>query len=316
MKDEYYYNFGVMELYDFRDKPRAMMNYIIRMLNRTTQIFQYDGLPETIPAYMLESLLQRNGYAGFAKVKGDLYAFRGGLGGEPDVYYRPTIFTVSNPALDFSKQLEIDKDCIIVKNDSNLMGLLDMFRKYATALVENEISFDKASKNLRATFLISAQDDDTKDAADLFLEGIESGESATIGETAFLEGLKVQPLQNAGANRILSELIEYHQYLKASWFNELGLNANYNMKRESLTTAESDMNFDALLPLIDDMLQCRQDGIKKVNEMFDTNISVSLNSAWADIHDTLTEPETEPDTDPEPELKEGETDDKRPPETE
>ena len=314
--DKYFYEFGELSLYNFKDKPRAMFNYIRRMLNRTIQIFKYTGLPETIPAYMLERMLQLNGYAGFAEVDGNLYAFRGGLGGEPDVYYRPTIFTVSNPALNFSKQLEIDKDCIIMKNDSNIMGLLDMFRKYATAIVENEISFDKASKNLRATFLISAQDDDTKDAADYFLDGLETGESAAIGETAFLEGLKVQPLLTAGANRILSELIEYHQYLKASWFNELGLNANYNMKRESLTTAESDMNFDALLPLIDDMLSSRKDGIEKINKMFGTNISVSLNSAWKDIHETLTEKPDNAPANPETELKEGETDETETPETE
>lgn len=278
-----------MKLYDFKNKPHAMMNYIIRMLNRTTQIFKYDGLPDTIPAYMLEGMLQRYGCVGFAEVEGNLYAFRGGLGGEPDVYYRPTIFTVSNPALNYSKNLVIDKECVIVKNDSNLMGLLDMFRKYATAMVENDISFDKASKNFRASFLISAQDDETRDSAQAFLENMESGESATVGETPFLEGLSVQPLMSASASRMMSELIEYHQYLKASWYNELGLNANYNMKRESLTTAESDMNFDALLPLIDDMLECRKIGIEKVNKMFGTNISVSLGSAWADIHETLVE---------------------------
>lgn len=299
MPNEYYYNLGTLDLYNFRDKEKAMQNYCLRMLNRSTQIFKYNGLPDSIPDYMLERILQMGGFAAFAKYKDTLYAFSGGLGGEPDVYYRPTVFTVSNPALNFSKQLEIDKDCIIMKNDSSMMGLCDMFRRYATAMVENDISFDKASKNLRVAFLIAAPDDDTKDSADKFINDIETGESASIAENGFFEGVTVQPMQHT-ANRTLTELIEYHQYLRASWFNELGLNANYNMKRESLTTAESDMNFDALLPLIDDMLICRQEALKKINKMFNTDISVSLNSAWKDIHETLTK---KPDNAPEPETE-------------
>ena len=42
------------------------------------------------------------------------------------------------------------------------------------------------------------------------------------------------------------------------------------------------MNNDALLPLVDDMLKCRERAIEKVNEMFGTEISVSLASSWED----------------------------------
>lgn len=80
--------------------------------------------------------------------------------------------------------------------------------------------------------------------------------------------------------RTFTDLIEYQQYLKASWFNEIGLNANYNMKREKLSTTESQMNSDALLPLVDDMLEQRRLGVEKVNEMFGTNITVDFCSSW------------------------------------
>ena len=42
------------------------------------------------------------------------------------------------------------------------------------------------------------------------------------------------------------------------------------------------MNNDALLPLVDDMLKCRERSAEKVNEMFGTEISVSLASSWED----------------------------------
>ena len=76
------------------------------------------------------------------------------------------------------------------------------------------------------------------------------------------------------------QLIELQQYLKASWFNEIGLNTNFNMKREYLSAEEIAANTDVLLPLVDDMLECRQKALEKINAMFGTNISVTKNSSW------------------------------------
>lgn len=274
----YYFDRFGLKLYDFNDKERAMRNYVVYMLNRTQRLFEYKGLPDTIPQRMLEFMLQVNGFACFAKHNGNLYAFWGGLGGEPDEYYRPTKCVVSNPALKFSDTFEIDKDCVIVRNDSALYGLVPLFTRYATALVENDISFRMASINTRVEFLLSAPDDRTKEAGRLFLQDVENGKLGVIGENAFLDGIKAQEVGRS--MRTFTDLIEYQQYLKASWFNEIGLNANYNMKREKLSTTESQMNNDALLPLVEDMLESRRQCIEKVNAMFGTEISVDFASSW------------------------------------
>lgn len=78
----------------------------------------------------------------------------------------------------------------------------------------------------------------------------------------------------------ITQLIELIQYYKASMYNELGLNANYNMKRERLNLGEVSMNVDVLLPYVDNMLKERQNAVEKINEMFDTEISVKLASSW------------------------------------
>ena len=87
------------------------------------------------------------------------------------------------------------------------------------------------------------------------------------------------PPSNNGS--YLTQFIELHQYLKGSFYNEIGLNANFNMKREALGDGESSLNEDSLLPLCDEMLRCRQEDIKKVNEMFGTDITVEFDSSWA-----------------------------------
>lgn len=296
----YYFDKFVGKLYDFNDKEAAVRNYIAYMLDRTQRIFEYKGLPDTIPQRMLEFLLQVNGYACFGECNGELYAFYGGLGGEPDAYYRPTICVVANPYLKFNKSFKIDEDCVIMRNDSLLYGLLPLFSRYATAMAENDISFRLSSVNTRIEFLLSAPDDPTKAAAEKFLKDIEEGRQGVIASNEFLEGIKAQEVGRS--MRTFTDLIEYQQYLKASWFNEIGLNANYNMKREKLSTTESQMNNDALLPLVEDMLEQRRLACEKVNEMFGTDISVDFASSWEKL---LKEFEAESN---QLDLEEGETD--------
>lgn len=273
----YFDRFGV-KMYDFNDKELALRHYLVYMLNRTQKIFEYKGLPDTIPKRMLEFLLQVNGFACVTKVNGDLYAFMGGLGGEPDPYYRPTLCVVANPALKFDKTLKIDEDCVILRNDSFLYGLIPLFSRYASAMVENDISFRMASINTRIQAILSAPDDATKEAAEKYLKDVADGKLGAIQVNAFLDGITATPMTTS--IRTFTDLIEYQQYLKASWYNEIGLNANYNMKREKLSTTESQMNNDALLPLVDDMLESRRVGLEKINAMFGTSITVEFASSW------------------------------------
>ena len=279
-------------------------------------MFKYDGLPETIPARILEMLLQINGYAGVFEYEGNLYADYGGLGGVPDYNYMPTVFTVSNPALRYSANLKINEQCVIVRSDSMYQGLIPIFRKYGTAMIENELSMNLVSIMTRVQSLISASDDRVKESACMFLKHVHDGELGIIGDLSMMENLKVQPYATAGVNSQIKNLIEYEQYLKASEYNEIGLDANYNMKRETLTDSENQMNKDALLPLIDDMLSCREEGVKDINNMFGTNITVSLSSAWEDnaqeleYEQEIMEKETE-ETEEKPEEEEEQEDDKK-----
>lgn len=272
---------GGKPCFDFLEKDKCTNQHISYMLNRTQSMFKWNGLPETIPQRNLELMLQMHGNIGIASVDGLLYAFIGGLGGEPNPYYMPTIYTIANPALKLSKNYTIDEDIIIIPNDSLYIGLLPLFERYASAITETEVSLFDANINSRIISLITANDDRTKASAEKYISDIISGKISIIANDDFLGGLNSQPYANTGHNSI-TDLIELEQYLKASWFNELGLNANYNMKRESINSGESQLNNDMLLPLVDDMLKQRQEGAEKVNNMFGTNISVDLASSWKD----------------------------------
>lgn len=268
------------QLYNFNNKERSTNNYIKYMLLRTQSMFKYNGLPDTIPQKYLELFLQMNGHCAIVSVNGLLYAVEGGYGGTPDPYYIPTEYIVANPALELTKTYTIDSDCVIMQNDILNLGLYPLMLKYSTALTENDISMRMVSINARIQSLISAGDDRTKKEADAFIKGIEDGKLSAVFESQFLDGIRTQPYGNTGNSNLITNLIEYHQYQKASFFNDLGLNANYNMKRESLNSNESQLNDDMLKPLIDEMLETRRECLEKVNNMYGTNITVDLSSVW------------------------------------
>lgn len=307
---------GACTPYDFKKKETCIANHIKYMLSRTQSMFEYEGLPSTISKRNLELMEQVNGFVCIAQTNGNLYAFYGGLGGEPDPYYMPTECIVANPALKFNKTLKIDDDCIIIPNDPLYQGLIPMFSRYATGLTENELSMWIASIMLRVHAVISADDDTAKASAEEYLRKVFGGDLGVIGGSSFMEGVKTQPYGNTQNNTLL-QLIEHEQYLKGSWYNDIGLQSAFNMKREAINSAESELNDDVLFPLINEMLECRQKGWEKVNDLFGTNVTVKLSSSWLDneeekeaeldLKEKDAEPEPEPD--PEPEEKEGEPED-------
>lgn len=263
-----------------KNKDKAVNYFITNTLNKTQSMFFYNNLPVTIPQNELENLLQRNGFAFFTKVENDFYVFDGGLGGQLDMYYRPTKITVANPFLNLSKEYDIfnDKDGVLIKNDFYLNGLLPIVGKYAVLLTDTGISLNTAAVLTRLTMLISAKDNNTVESAEKFLEKILAGDFGVIAENAFLDGLKMQ--QSNVNNVKINELIELNQYYKSNLLSEIGLNSNFNMKRERLNESEILLNNDDLLPFVENMLFERQNAVKRINEKYGLNIEVELKSVW------------------------------------
>ena len=75
-------------------------------------------------------------------------------------------------------------------------------------------------------------------------------------------------------------MTEFQQYLKGSLYNEVGLSANFNMKRERLISSEVDQGEDSLFPFVYNMMKCRIKAVEQINKMFDTQIVVDFGSVW------------------------------------
>ena len=268
-------------VYDYKSKTRNVSNMNNYMFAKTLSMFEYQGLPETIPQRELERLLQTNGYAFITEVDGELYAMAGSLAGtEKDPYGQPTEITINNVALNFNKTLNIKTDGVLIRNDDVRIGLLPLFEKGNTLLAENDVNMVMWGINSRIQKLISAPDDKSRESAELYIKKIIDGDLSIIADNALFDGVKMQA-HAASSGAGVQQMIEYQQYIKSNLYNEIGLSSNFNMKRERLISSEVDQAEDSLFPLVYNMMENRILGIAAISKMFGINITVDFGSVWA-----------------------------------
>lgn len=275
--DKNYKYLCLSNTYDYMDKDTNISKSIMYMLNRSCMMFKYHNLPDNLTNIKIEKLLQSNGFAIFVKIDDKYYIVNGGLGGEINVYNEPTIATVSIPYLNYNKNLNIGVDCVVISSDTFKIGLQPLIAKYCYLMYENELTMNLETILNRLQVFFSADNNNTIESAKAFLKDIENGKMGVIAEEQMFSNLNVH---NNSTNTKIKDLYEYQQYLKGTLYNELGLNANYNMKRERLTNADIELNSDGLYPLIDNMLECRKNAIEEINNLYGLNIEVELNSSW------------------------------------
>lgn len=284
------------------NKEKCAASYSAYFYIRLMKMFSYKGLPKTIPQDVLEYYLLRNGSCFITEAEPprtdgtevgvdgsqlQLFAFIGNPGGEHDAYYRPTLYICSNPYLNltFEKPMWGDEGVFCV-NDSMWLGLEPIIQRYAYLMAENVLTMRIADIMLRIIALITAPDDKTKEAADVYLQNLVEGKLGSIGDNPFFEGIKLQsPPSNNGS--YVTQFIELHQYYKGSFYNEIGLQANFNMKREAIGIGEVSMLQDSLLPLCDNMLEKRKEFCEKLNELYGLNIEVDFSSAWKNTREEI-----------------------------
>lgn len=277
---------------DFESVETLEKLHIRMMLNRTQRMFKWKNLPKSLPAKYLELYLQVHGNVAIAETEEGLKCFFGGAGNVLNEYYAPSHYIINNPALNFNKDLIIHYDyheeefdsssmCLMGLNDSMMYGLYPLIQKYAYQLATNEITLNVADINSRAINILTATSESAFESIKCFLKDLYKGKIAHIRESLITDNdVRSLPF-SAQTNNGITNLIELQQYYKASFYNEIGLNANYNMKRESIQQNESDMNHDSLKPLIDDMLFQREKLCEQINECFGLNVSVEFDSVWA-----------------------------------
>lgn len=269
--------------------------YFNLLVNKVSSLFIWKNLPETIDKRFLEFQLLLAGKVCFTEFDGKLYCLNGNVGGEPNVYYEPCYWIVANPVLgskqvkirnkDGSSNIETLEGILMANSDvdyENLGikgGLYSLIYQTAGLLADNISSLNIAQINSRLTAIFTASDEAVARTGEEVLKEVYNGRPYKILRDEISDKISVNPIASSGQNNTLMSLIEAKQYIIAQFLQEIGISANYNMKRERLNTAEVEMNNGALDINVFNMIKNRQEAAALVNEKWGTNIEVELN--WA-----------------------------------
>lgn len=289
------------KIISFEDKDLLFRYHMGNFQKKLRNMFKYENLPETINFRNLELLTQK-GYSIIVKYEDNIYSFYGGLGGKPDFNYMPTLATIAVPAIPelpnkwrinwgyefITEETKDLPECVVIPNDSLFMGVIPTNSYYASQLVENDLTMNCNLINFRLMNLLVARDNDSYNSLMGVIDKLKNGEiSAAIDDMLLTECIKSLPFTNNSGNNIV-QLLEQRQYIKGSWWNECGVQSNYNMKRETITSSENILNVDSLLPVSDDMLEMRQKGWELANKVLGTKVKVDFDSAWIKLKKELT----------------------------
>ena len=267
-------------LYKPTDKLGNIHHLINSYLNKTLAMFEYSNLPETLPDLEIEKLLQTEGQVFITKYNDDIVALKIDLiHDKVDVYGNAKTGNVYYPDVRKSEKVSLD-DGVLIQNDYLGLGLLELFKKYAYLINESALSLNMANFWKRTEKVFTANDDATAESVKNYLTKTEQGEITLVTSNLLYDSINVDSPQTNGTS--MGELIEYHNYLKSQLYSEIGLYTNDNMKKERLIKSEVEVGLNTIYPLVDNMLDNREQGFEKVNDMFGLDIEVEFMSSWKD----------------------------------
>ena len=290
-------NWKFGQFYNSLDDEYSMSDlvnyYLSYMESRCLMMFDWKNLPDDMTSFDVEKFLQMKGntFILYDKDKKRYFILEGSAYDNISWNYEPTKAIIVNPALPELNKIKykLGENAVMIRNDYFMLGLYIINEKNAIDVANTDISIRFASFNTRFKTLFTSDDDDSKDSINTVIEDIWKGNKPKAIVTNDLYKKSIEGIQyaNTGSTNDIISLIELKQYQIAQWYIELCVNANYNMKREAINENEANMNQDALLPFIDQMLKCRKLACEEMNKLFGLNIDVELSSSWKKINDEV-----------------------------
>ena len=264
--------------------------YFKWLLNKVCSCFVINGLPETINQTYLKSELILSGMNCITDFPGGLYSCAGMLGGQPDEYYIPRMYTIANPVLG-SKVVVRGVNGVVIFNtavdklycETCGGGLYQLINQTATLLADNIVSINSNQINSRVATFFTADSDAQALAGEVILKKMYAGRPYQILRSDLVEKIGVNPVATASTSSNITELVELNNYIISNFMQSIGIKSNNIMKRQRMITDEINSQNDYLEFSVLEMLASWQAGFDEVNKMYGTDIHVTLSPAVSEI---------------------------------
>ena len=245
----------------------------LRLLAKT--IFEWTGFPEKVNTRFLEKCLYEVGSCCFYDDPefGFMIA-RCNTANIMNIYDEPThVTTVSNAPNYNPKELEINEDCILIRNNAEMIPTDYTIQLFSARLYKCQRSIDNNIDIQKFPFIVLC---DNKQLLSFkkMIEDINENELAIYGEkTLNMENLKTLETE---APFVADKL----NVQKTNIWNEcmtfLGLNNANTEKRERLITDEANANNELIEMMFQIMYHERKLACEQINKKYGLNVDVKM----------------------------------------
>lgn len=225
----------------------------------------------------IEEKLILHGHCGITRltartVKDELTAMRGTFYGVTKYEDDFTNYTVRCPI--YSGSREIDKDVVVIRNNSLKNPVYPLIHRYATLLAHTEVTLVNTLVNARDNGGVPiAQTEKQKQSIQNYQGKLYNGQYGVVSDLGALG------VTYAGTNRQTSQdivsIMEVREKLIKSFYSDIGVRSAFE-KRNNTVQAEVEADTSLLLLNLSDMIDFRKKGAEQVNKMFGTNWTVHI----------------------------------------
>lgn len=163
-------------------------------------------------------------------------------------YYKPTTAILTNPALksDSGRELEIGKDCEILKLSPDYMGIDDIISYYAEKLACLDVAINTAIINTKFAYVIGAKNKAAAEVLKKLFDKVNSGEPAVFFDKRLANDPNdnEEPWQalfrdNIAGNYIITDLLRDFQTVINDFDTEVGIPTIPYEKKERMVVDEA-----------------------------------------------------------------------------
>ena len=256
----------------------AFQNSLDVLTAKCMEIFEYRGLPATLPKRVMERYLIENGFAIVYRVDDDVFVSNQAPTGNPDLYGDDRNVEVQH--FEDTLKLTIGIDAVLVRNDALKMGLMNLLSEFALLTAQSKITFLNLLVNSRHSYVIQAKDEDAAIGALEFEAQLRAGKSSVMlaEQIDIMDGVELHNVPLQGTQ--IQQAISLVQYIQSYYYSELGIVLNNKMTSQYQN--EEELSKSTGMPLVFNMLAERLEGIRDINALFETEIEVALSGEWSD----------------------------------
>lgn len=196
------------------------------------------------------------------------------------IFYQPTTAIITNPLLKGITRARIGKQTELIKLNLDYCGILDLVNYYGDLMALTAESAGINILNCKLAYLFAAGSKAAAEAIKKMFDKVASGEPVAVYDKSLLDEdgklnlqLFIQNLKNTYiAGDVLSDL----RKIEREYLTKIGIpNANTD-KKERLISDEVNSNDTETKSLCSQWLETMQDGCRRVNRMFNLNLSVEF----------------------------------------